>query len=115
MHARTPARPSAAAAAAVQVVVEGRALTAAAVPRKYYFALNKPKGYVCSTKLEAGRGGAGGGEGRLVTDLFKDWLREWRQRQPKVRGQGGVGWAASLEWPVGRLAARPWALKVARA
>lgn len=33
--------------AAAQVTVNGREISAAAVQRKFYFALNKPKGYIC--------------------------------------------------------------------
>lgn len=59
--------------------MDGKQLSAGLLPRKYYFALNKPKGYICSNKLEWGDDG-----GRLVVDLFQDWLKEWKQRQPKV-------------------------------
>jgi len=41
--------------------------------RKHYFALNKPKGYLCSSSPgSADEGGAA----NLVTDLFSDWLRQ---------------------------------------
>jgi len=41
--------------------------------RKHYFALNKPKGYLCSSSPgSADEGGAA----NLVTDLFTDWLRQ---------------------------------------
>ncbi len=41
--------------------------------RKHYFALNKPKGYLCSNSPgSADEGGAA----NLVTDLFADWLRQ---------------------------------------
>ena len=43
--------------------------------RKHYFALNKPKGYLCSNSPgSADEGGAA----NLVTDLFADWLRQVR-------------------------------------
>ncbi|KAK3263758.1 hypothetical protein CYMTET_27458, partial [Cymbomonas tetramitiformis] len=37
----------------------------------YCFAVNKPKGYVCSSRRQDGGGG------RLVIDLFDKWLDEW--------------------------------------
>ena len=41
--------------------------------RKHYFALNKPKGYLCSNSPgSADEGGAA----NLVADLFTDWLRQ---------------------------------------
>ncbi|GAB4814296.1 hypothetical protein N2152v2_001342 [Parachlorella kessleri] len=76
-----------------KVMVEGRALTAAVVPRKYYFAVNKPKGYICSNKLEWGLEFE---RGRLVVDLFAEWLKTWQQRQPK-------GAIPPRLFPVGRL------------
>ncbi|EFN50580.1 hypothetical protein CHLNCDRAFT_14498, partial [Chlorella variabilis] len=68
-----------------RVAVSGREISAAAVQRKYYFALNKPKGYICSNKSEH----EDGGEGRLVISLFDDWLARWRQRQARPGGGGG--------------------------
>lgn len=75
-----------------KVVVEGRALSAAMLPRKYYFAVNKPKGYICSNKVEREEGPGG----RLLVDLFQDWLQQWRKRQPK-------GAIPPRLFPVGRL------------
>ena len=49
-----------------------------AATKKYYFALNKPKGYICSNK---GDGSSGSGD-RLVVDLFDEWLGGWKQRHP---------------------------------
>ena len=48
----------------------------------YYFLLNKPKGYLCSNKAAAGRGKDGGGDGKLVLDLFEDFREGWRKKHP---------------------------------
>ena len=70
-----------------QVSVNGREISAAAAQRKFYFALNKPKGFVCSNKSEH----EDGGEGRLVVSLFDDWIARWRQRQARLARGGGGG------------------------
>lgn len=84
-----------------KVLVNGREISREAVQRKYYFALNKPKGFICSNKSEY----EDGGEGRLVISLFDDWVARWRQRQARLaRGGGGgpVGLPPRL-FTVGRL------------
>ena len=59
----------------VQITVNGRPLPNST--KKYYFALNKPKGYLCSntgSRME-------GDQQKLVVDLFRSWLdREWRPK-----------------------------------
>lgn len=56
--------------------------------RKFYFALNKPKGYLCSNKSEH----EDGGEGRLVVSLFDEWVERWRGREAaRARAGGGGG------------------------
>ena len=63
----------------LQVSVQGKKVFAAP-QKKYYFALNKPKGTLCSnTPGSAAEGGAA----NLVTDLFGDWLGRWREQQPR--------------------------------
>ena len=77
------------------VAVDGRALPRPAKP--VYFAINKPKGYHCTS--EAGAAVAVGGRRRkLVTDLLAGWLAEWRRRADKraaaavaLRGRRGGG------------------------
>ncbi|PSC70832.1 6-phosphofructo-2-kinase fructose-2,6-bisphosphatase-like isoform X2 [Micractinium conductrix] len=72
-----------------KVSVSGRDISAAAAAgsqRKFYFALNKPKGYICSNKSEHDDGG----EGRLVIDLFDEWLAGWRQRAARRSHEGGA-------------------------
>ncbi|XP_054821793.1 putative ribosomal large subunit pseudouridine synthase SVR1, chloroplastic isoform X2 [Prosopis cineraria] len=44
-------------------------------PPKVYFALNKPKGYICS---------AGEKESKSVISLFDDYLKNWGKRNPGV-------------------------------
>ena len=64
-----------------EIKVDGRIMTKTAVTNKYYFALNKPKGYICTNARE---GQLEGGSGdRLVVDLFDGWLKEWQKRHPK--------------------------------
>jgi pseudouridine synthase len=58
--------------------LDGRAISTAAAAKKYYFALNKPKGYIC-TSVGDGSGGSGD---RLVVDIFADWKKEWKTRHP---------------------------------
>jgi pseudouridine synthase len=58
--------------------LDGRKLNVASATKKYYFALNKPKGYVCANKGD----GLGGSGDRLVVDLFEDWLNGWKERHP---------------------------------
>ena len=60
--------------------MDGRQVSAAAAARKYYFAVNKPKGYVCAGAASEGRGDA---DSRLVIDLFEGWLAEWKARQAR--------------------------------
>lgn len=58
--------------------VDGRLVSTQAALNKYYFALNKPKGYICSAVGD----GSGGSGDRLVTDLFSDWRKQWKSRHP---------------------------------
>ena len=51
--------------------------------KKYYFALNKPKGYLCSSKAFKEQEKA-----KLVIDLFKVWMDdEWKTRHPHPNAQ----------------------------
>lgn len=45
------------------------------LPPKVYLALNKPKGYICST---------GEKEYKSVMDLFEDYMKSWGKRSPGV-------------------------------
>ena len=64
-----------------------RQVSAAAAQRKFYFALNKPKGFICSNKSEH----EDGGEGRLVVSLFDDWIARWQFRESaRARASGGT-------------------------
>jgi pseudouridine synthase len=62
-----------------KVIVNGKPISASAIPRRFYFALNKPKGYICSNVSGDGYQG----EGRLVVDLFNEWLQKHKQKNPK--------------------------------
>ncbi|KAJ4977584.1 hypothetical protein NE237_008364 [Protea cynaroides] len=54
------------------IYVNGRRL-AKKLPPKVYFALNKPKGYICS---------CGEKESKSVISLFDDYLKNWDRRNP---------------------------------
>jgi len=55
---------------------DGKPVTKTAATNKYYFALNKPKGYICTNQAE-GNGGSGD---RLVVDLFDEWVQDWKRK-----------------------------------
>ncbi|KAH7617288.1 putative ribosomal large subunit pseudouridine synthase SVR1, chloroplastic [Nannochloris sp. 'desiccata'] len=61
-----------------KLALDGKVVSTMAANKKYYFALNKPKGYICSNK---GDGSEGSGD-RLVIDLFEEWLKGWKYRHP---------------------------------
>eukprot|EP00890_Picochlorum_soloecismus_P005259 jgi/Picsp_1/5734/NSC_03093-R1_protein len=63
-----------------EIKFDGRVLTKTAATNKYYFALNKPKGYICSNKSEIDSGSGN----RLVLDLFSDWIKEWKVKHSKA-------------------------------
>lgn len=60
------------------VSVDSRKLSTAAATNKYYFAVNKPKGYICANRGD----GSGGSGDRLVVDLFGEWQRSWKEKHP---------------------------------
>ena len=62
-----------------EIQYDGKVMTKTAVTNKYYFAMNKPKGYIC-TNAKDGKGGSGD---RLVVDLFDKWIADWKRKHPK--------------------------------
>lgn len=68
------------------VAVDGRAVDGglAADSAHHYFALNKPKGYLCSNKASSSGNASGGkgGDNKLVLDLFEDYRAAWRKKHP---------------------------------
>lgn len=62
-----------------EIQYDGKVMTKTAVTNKYYFAMNKPKGYIC-TNAKDGQGGSGD---RLLVDLFDGWISDWKRRHPK--------------------------------
>lgn len=80
-------------------MVNGKEISIAAAQRKFYFALNKPKGFLCSNKSEYDDGG----EGRLVVSLFNDWVARWKERQTRVARGGGAPAVPPRLFTVGRL------------
>eukprot|EP00894_Picocystis_sp_ML_P001167 jgi/Pico_ML_1/51684/g255.t1 len=75
-----------------KIRVRGKTL-ASAPPRSVYYALNKPKGYLCSSKSDTG-------SGKLVLDLFDERLRKDEEQKKK----GGDSKSATPRlFTVGRL------------
>ena len=62
-----------------EIQYDGKVMTKTAVTNKYYFAMNKPKGYIC-TNAKDGQGGSGD---RLVVDLFDGWVSAWKRKHTK--------------------------------
>lgn len=62
-----------------EIQFDGKVMTKTAVTNKYYFAMNKPKGYIC-TNAKDGQGGSGD---RLLVDLFDPWVADWKRKHPK--------------------------------
>ena len=62
-----------------EIQYDGKVMTKTALTNKYYFAMNKPKGYIC-TNARDGKGGSGD---RLVVDLFDAWIQGWKKKHPK--------------------------------
>ena len=60
--------------------VSGKKLAVSTAPKLYYFMVNKPKGYICSSvETQEGRG-------KRVVDLLAPWLADWgRRNTEKVR------------------------------
>lgn len=61
-----------------KVEVAGKHITAQP-QKKFYFAVNKPKGYACTSSAPDNEGGSG----KLVIELLRPWLDEWRRRHPR--------------------------------
>lgn len=56
------------------VSVSGKKLAVSTAPKLYYFMVNKPKGYICSSvETQEGRG-------KRVVDLLEPWLADWGRR-----------------------------------
>lgn len=47
----------------------------------FYFVLNKPKGYLCTSKAES----SSGTKRKIVLDLFQEWLEKWKKQNPQVK------------------------------
>ena len=66
------------------IAVDGRAVDGglAAESAHHYFALNKPKGYLCSNRASVGNTPSAKGGDKLVLDLFEDYRAAWRKKHP---------------------------------
>ncbi len=67
-----------------KLAVDGRPLSTADSLKKYYFALNKPKGFICSNTSDKAEW-----DGRLVINLFDDWIAQWKTKKPAVSTDNG--------------------------
>ena len=65
-----------------RVELEGRRVNIRDTHELYYFAVNKPKGYICSSVASEGR------EGKCVVDLLETFIKEWKDKNAEQ-----VGWA----------------------
>lgn len=65
----------------VQIVVDGKSVKSTKTTEKFYFVLNKPNGYHCTSERTA----ADGTTRRVVLSLFDKWIQNWKKRNPKVR------------------------------
>lgn len=63
----------------LQIVVDGKEMHRRQ-PKKYYFVLNKPTNYLCSSKAET----KDGKRTKIVLDLFDDWMKKWKEDKSKV-------------------------------
>lgn len=70
-----------------QVRVNGKQIWRSQIPR-YYFAMNKPKGYICSAKALYEHE-------RTAISLMNDWLEQWNKDNPEVRSVGHESWIAA--------------------
>jgi hypothetical protein len=57
-----------------QIEVQGRPIKVST--QKYYFAVYKPKGFLCSSKASSEN------TPRLVTDLLESWVKDWQKDKP---------------------------------
>ncbi|CAD7695245.1 unnamed protein product [Ostreobium quekettii] len=60
------------------IEVDGRRVDTAN-QEKYYFAVNKPKGFLCSAKPSYKEGE----NKKLVLDLFENWISGWKRSNPQ--------------------------------
>ena len=63
----------------LQISVNGKPL-ASQKPKQLYFALNKPKGYICSSTASDNAQQTP----RLAVDLFEDWIQRQRKAEKAV-------------------------------
>lgn len=64
-----------------KIAVKGKALSSEP-PRRVYFALNKPKGYLCSNKSNTENG-------KLVVDLFEEYFRKEESKASATKKTAG--------------------------
>ena len=65
----------------IQVCINGKQIWRSQI-KLYYFAVNKPKGYICSAKPLYE-------DERTAISLMNDWLEQWKARNPEVRYRRG--------------------------
>ena len=66
----------------MQIVVDGKQVLTRQSAQRYYFALNKPKGYICSTTAVEREDGSAP---RLLLSLFDTWMtKTWRPQHANL-------------------------------
>ncbi|CAG9461812.1 unnamed protein product [Pedinophyceae sp. YPF-701] len=65
-----------------EVEVEGRGKLKLGTTEYYYFAVNKPKGYICSNAPSEGFEG----NAKLVVELLEPWIEGYRKREKASKG-----------------------------
>lgn len=68
-----------------KITVDGKQVLTRQSAQRFYFALNKPKGYICSTTAEEREDGSAP---RLLLSLFDSWLaKTWRPQHANLNLQ----------------------------
>ena len=69
----------------LQITVDGKQVLTRQSAQRFYFALNKPKGYICSTTAEEREDGSAP---RLLLSLFDTWMtKTWRPQHANLNLQ----------------------------
>lgn len=65
-------------------------------PELIHFAVNKPKGYICSSVEAGGAGGRTQGAGKRAIDILEPWIAAWKVKNKSAvshqRGQYRLLW-----------------------
>lgn len=64
-----------------QVTLDG-VLVRTRVQEQFYFAVNKPTGFICTSNRDSPEVK----NKKIVLDLFEGWMCKWKEEKPKVSG-----------------------------